>query len=126
MKCNDAKLHQSAGDRVLKSERLRRSTRLLFYIIDNDKGGFDISCPYFLTAISQEGITSIEKVWFGLETVKSSLLQIEDLGKLIRKQKLIGDVIHCFMRGIIEDEINQGRGVYALSNYLLPDVQERK
>ena len=116
VKCNDANLHQSAGDRVLKSDRLRRSTRLLFYIIDNDKGGHE----------SQEAMNSIEKVWFGLETVKSSLLQIEDLGKLIGKQKLSGDIIHCFMRGIIEDEINQGRGVYALSNYLVPDVQERK
>ena len=126
VKCNDANLHQSAGDRVLKSERLRRSTRLLFYIIDNNKGGLDISCPYFLKAISQEAMNSMEKVWFGLETVKSSSLQIEDLGKLIGKQKLNGEVIHCFMRGIIEDEINQGKGMYALSNYLLTDVQERK
>ena len=42
------------------------------------------------------------------------------------REKLNGDIIYCFMRGVAEDEINQGRRVCVLSNYLLTDLVRKK
>ena len=61
-----------------------------------------------------------------LQSIKSNLLCNKDLKRLAGKEKLNGDVIYCFMLGITQDEIDQGRRVHALSNYLLTDLIGKK
>ena len=84
----------------------------MFYVTNNDTAASKITLPYFLNELAQEVGCSIENVWFGLQSIKSNLLCNEDLKRLAGKEKLNGDVIYCFMHGIAQDEIDQGRMVY--------------
>jgi len=56
------KLIQGSSDRLSKSERLQKSTRLLFHITNNDTASIENTLPYFLNELSQEGVCGIEKV----------------------------------------------------------------
>ena len=64
-----------------------------------------------------------KKSWFGLESIAFNTLEQEDLRALALKGKLNGDLIYCFMQGLVEDEIKDGKRVHALSNYLLRDLK---
>ena len=94
--------------------------------MDNNLAGTD-NCTFDL--INNEtaaDIRRVERVWFGLDSMKRGLIDNEDLLRLARKEKPNGDTIYCFLRGLKEGVMNEGRKVYVCSNYLLTDMRRNK
>ena len=123
---NDTKITPRPTDRFLREKRLRKSTRLLFYVCESNEETFRSGYPNFEHDMTQEAMLTIERIWFGLQSFDINGLNEKDLRLLAGEEKLNGEVIYNFMHGVTVSENRKGRNARVLSNYLLSDVQQGK
>ena len=121
-RCNDSTITKVGTERLFKSPRFQKGTRLLLYMRNSKPSKtLPTSEPGPWRTLSCEEMGRIERVWFDLENDEGACFNVDYLKRLAQRQDLDGSIIYDFLQWLVEEELQKGRKCHAFSNYFMAD-----